>query len=187
MWPCRLWFPPLCMLPPLPRLGRAGLVQPAGTRQLQSSPEVPEDGLLPSLLLAEARGGGGNYPWRSHGIQLEAAWLSVSSSVCETDAWLRASYAEQPKREGGNKKQNWMGRILPIPPPSRCLLPCSHSFTAASSCSLALKARRSPAYIRHMPCKNESVIKAFKDDASTTDTHVSSAWDRQAAEKTLYE
>ena len=36
-----------------------------------------------------------------------------------------------------------------------------------------------------MPCKNESVIKAFKDDASTTDTHVSSAWDRRAAEKRM--
>lgn len=121
MWPCRLWLPPLCVLPPLPRLGRAGLVQPAGTRQLQSSPEVPEDALLPSVLLAEARGGGGNYPWRSHGIQLEAAWFSVSSSVCETDAWLRASYAEQPKREGETRSRTGWGESCPSRrPPGAC-------------------------------------------------------------------
>lgn len=74
----------------------SALAQPARPRQLQSSPEVPEDVHLPSLSMAEAQGGGSNFPWGSHGIQLEAAWLSLSSSVCET-AWLPASPTEHTK------------------------------------------------------------------------------------------
>lgn len=97
------------------------LAQPAGTRQLQSSPEVPEDVHLPSLLLAEAWGRGGNFPWRSHGIQLEAAWFSISSSVCETNAWLRASYAERPKWEGRARSRAGWGESRPSRcPPGTC-------------------------------------------------------------------
>lgn len=116
--------------------------------------------------------------WSQHGFpsadQLRSECLATSKSRREA------------KTRQGNERQSLVGRALPVALPSRCLLPRRHSFTAASSCSPAPRARRSPAYIRHMPWKNESVIKAFNSDASTTDTCVSSAWDR-SSRKTLYE
>ena len=66
-------------------------------------------------------GGGGNFPWRNHGIQLEAASFSVSSSVCETNAWLRASYAERPKWDGETRSRaGWDESCPSCRPPGAC-------------------------------------------------------------------
>lgn len=69
--------------------------------------------------------------------------------------------------------------------PSQCLLPRGHSFPAAASCSLAPKACTSPAYTRRTRCRNESVTRAYKDDAGTADTRASSAWGGRAAENNV--
>lgn len=101
----------------LGELGWCNHLGPGNCRALLRSLKM----FLPSVLLAEARGGGSNYPWRSHGIQLEAAWFSVSSSVWEMDAWLRASYAEQPKREGETRSRTGWGESCPSRrPPGAC-------------------------------------------------------------------
>lgn len=117
----QMWAPLLCTLLPLPWLRWAELVQPAGAKRPRSSPEVPEDVLVPPLLPTEAWGGGGSFPWRSHGVKLESAWFSISWSVCEASAWLQASHAERPKQGREMRDRAWWGEPCPLRcPPGAC-------------------------------------------------------------------
>lgn len=114
------------------------------------------------------------FSWSQHGFPSADQFAKQMFGYKQTNSHRVA------RRRWANKRQSLVGWTLPIVLPSWCLPPCRHPFTAASSCSLALRAHRSPAYICHMPWENESVIKAFNNDASTTDTRVSSAWDRSS-------
>lgn len=101
MFVLQTWAPLLlCMHEPLLWLRWAVLVQPAGARQPQSSPEVPEGVLVWPPLPTEVWGRSGNFPWRSQGTQLESAWFSISWSVCKGNAWLQATHTEGPNQDG---------------------------------------------------------------------------------------